>query len=422
MSYLEEEKVWNNFFWVIGGGLLQLSLISEVKKSGYKVIVSDRDPSCVCAKDADIFLEIDIFDVQKHLEEAFRLKCSGIKISGVLAAGIDATVTMAVLARSLRLPGVEPVIAYITNNKDIFRETLKKMGYPVPKFKVISMKNFDDIESAVKEIGYPLIVKNTDSSGSRGTKIFYEGNLEDIKEAVKSAISVSRSGRALIEELWVGEEQTVETIFDINSNFHPCFITDRIFDKSNSYAIEIGLRHPTSLPSQKQKELYSLVEKVAMDLGIHIGAAKVDMMLTDKGPRIIEMTVRLSGGFDCQYLVPAATGKNVLRAAVLTALGKSFPPELLKDKKHRIGLTASIWPEPGKIIAIEGVEEAKKISGFENLFFRYNVGDIVEPYIDGTKRVCFIIVTGEDEISAKNALQQALNTIKIKTKKEYEDE
>lgn len=422
MSYLEEEKVWNNFFWVIGGGLLQLPLISEVKKLGYKVIVSDRDPSCVCAKEADIFLEIDIFDVQKHLEESFRLKCSDIKISGVLAAGIDATVTMAVLARSLGLPGVNPVIAYTTNNKDMFRGTLKKLGYPVPKFKVISIKNFDDIELAINEIGYPLIVKNTDSSGSRGTKIFYEENLYDIKEIVKSAISVSRSKRALIEELWIGEEQTVETIFDINGKFHPCFITDRIFDRSNGYAIETGLRHPTSLPPQKQEELYSLVEKVSMDLGINIGAAKADMMLTDEGPRIIEMTVRLSGGFDCQYLVPATTGKNVLRAAILTALGKSFPPELLEDKKHKIGLTASIWPEMGRIVAIDGVEEAKKIPGFSNLFFRYNVGDIVEPYIDSTKRLCFIIVTGEDEISAKNALQMVLNTIKIKTKKEYENE
>lgn len=422
MNYLEKEKVSDDFFWVIGGGLLQLPLISEAKRLGYKVIVSDRNPSCVCAKYTDIFLKIDIFDLQKHLEKAFRLKSSGIKISGVLAAGIDATVTMAVLARSLGLPGVDPIIAHITNNKDIFRETLKKMEYPVPKFKVIGIKNYDDIESAVKEIGYPLIVKNTDSSGSRGTKIFYKDDLNGVKEAVKSAISISRSRRALIEELWVGEEKTVETIFDINGKFHPCFITDRIFDKSKGYTIETGLRHPTSLAPQKQKELYSLVEKVARDLGINIGAAKVDMMLTDKGPRIIEMTVRLSGGFDCQYLVPAATGKNILRVAILTAIGKSFSLELLEDKKHKIGLTASIWPEPGKIVAMEGLEEVKEIPGFEKLFFRYHVGDIVEPYVDCTKRVCFIIVTGKDETFAKKSLQMALNTIKIKTKKGYEDE
>jgi len=420
MNSFKRKKSKNNFFWIIGGGLLQVPLISEVKKLGYKVIVSDRDSSCACAKAADIFLKIDIFDVQKHLEEAFRLKCSGIKISGVLAAGIDATVTMAVLAKTLGLPGVDPIVAYITNNKDIFRKTLEKLGYPVPKFKVINTKNFNEVESAIEEVGYPLIVKNADSSGSRGTKIFYEKDLDGIKETIRSAMSVSRSRRALIEELWSGEEQTVETIFDVNGKFHPCFITDRMFDKSDGYAIETGLRHPTSLPVEKQKEMYSLVEKVARDLGVNIGAAKVDMMLTDKGPRIIEMTVRLSGGFDSQYLVPAATGKNVLRAAILTALGRPFSLELLEDRKHKIGFTASIWPKPGKIVAIEGVEKARKIPGFERLFFRYNIGDTVESYVDCTKRVCYVIVTGKDEVSAKESLQKVLDTIKIKTKRDSE--
>lgn len=418
MNSFKEERLENGFFWVIGGGLLQVPLVSEVQKLGYKVIVSDRDASCVCAKDADIFFKIDIFDIQKHLEEASRLKCSGVKISGVLAAGIDATVTMAVLAKVLGLPGVDPIVAYITNNKDILRKTLKKLGYPVPRFKVINIENLNEVESAVKEIGYPLIVKNTDSSGSRGTKIFYEEDLDSIKEAVGSAMFVSRSRRALIEEFWSGEEQTVETIFDVNGKFHPCFITDRTFDKSDGYAIETGLRHPTSLPLEKQKEMYSLVERVTVDLGIDIGAAKVDMILTDKGPRIIEITVRLSGGFDCQYLVPAATGKNVLCVSVLTALGKPFSPELLEDKKHKIGLTASIWPEPGKIVAIEGMEKARKIPGFEKLFFRYNIGDTIERYIDCTKRACFVIATGKDEASAKESLRKILDSIKIKTEKE----
>jgi len=412
--------VQNEFFWIIGGGLLQLPLISEVKDLGYKVIVSDRTRSCICAKEADIFIEADIFDTKGHLEEAFRLKGSGIKISGVLAAGIDATVTMAVLAKSLNLPGVDPYAAYITNNKDLFREILRKSGYHMPKFKVINMRNFKEVGSAVKEIGYPLIVKNTDTSGSRGTKIFYESDLKGVKEAVKNAMFVSRSKRALIEEFWVGKEQTVETIFDIDGKFHPCFITDRIFDKSKGYALELGLRHPTALPKKIQEEMYSLVEKVARDLGIRIGAAKADMILTNQGPRIIEMTTRLSGGFDCQYLVPAATGKNVLRVAVLTALGKKFSPELLVDKKHKVGLTASIWPEQGKIVAIEGVGEAEKIPGFEKIFFRYNIGDVVESFVDCTKRVCFIIVTGNDEPAAKKALQRVLNAVKIVTRRPNE--
>ena len=404
----------NEYFWVIGGGLLQVPLIDEVKQLGYKVIVSDMNSKCICANKAGIFLEIDIFDIQKHIHEALKLKSEGVKISAVLAAGIDATVTMACLARTLGLPGVDPLAAFITNNKNVFRKTLKKLGYPVPKFATISDTN--QVDLAVKKVDFPLIVKSTDSSGSRGIKIFRKGSVVAVKEAVKAAMRVSRSGLALIEELWEGDEFTVETIFDFEGNYHPCFITDRIFNKDGDFALELGLRNPTNLSMRVQKQMYSLTKSVAKNIGINIGAAKVDMMLTKDGPRIIEMTTRLSGGFDCQYLVPVATGMNVIRAAILTALGKKFSSkELLSNKKKRVGVTGSIWPKSGKIVNITGINSAKKLDGVEYIFLRYKKGDLISPYIDCTKRICFIITTGEDEQKARATLEKAINIIKIET-------
>ena len=170
-----------------------------------------------------------------------------------------------------------------------------------------------------------------------------------------------------------------------------------------------------SLSQKHQKQMYRLAKKVAIDLGIRIGAAKYDMMLTEKGPRILEMTCRLSGGFDSQYLVPAATGKNVLKAAILISLGKPFPKNLLIDKKHKVGVTASVWPSPGKISSIKGLNKAKKISGYENIFFRYTKGDIVEPYVDSTKRVCWIVATGRTINEAEESLDKIKKTIQIKT-------
>ncbi len=408
-----------SYLWIVGGGLLQVPLISEARKLSLKVIVSDGNPACPCGKLADIFFAIDIFDIQKHLLAAFKLRSQGIKIDGVLVAGIDCTVTAAVLARAIGLPGVDPLAAYITNNKHVFRDTLKRIGYPVPRYKAVGPVKSEEIAGIIKEIGFPLIVKNTDSSGSRGTRIFYnEAPLGEIAWALQDAQQVSRSKIALLEELWEGREYTVETLFDVKGKFHPCFITDRIFDRRNGYPLELGLRNPTSLGNDTQRKMYSLVKRVASGLGINIGAAKADIILTDKGPRILEMTTRLSGGFDCQYLVPHATGKNIMRAAMLTALGREFPLDLLKDKKKRIGLTASLWPEPGRIVSVDGVEEARRIRGCEEIFFRYKVGDSVQPYVDCTKRVCFIIVTGKDEGCAQKTLEQVKRTIKIKTVKE----
>lgn len=403
----------SEYFWIIGGGILQLPLVEQAIKLNYKIILTDANEDCLCKDKVTYFEPIDIFDIDKHLKYAEKLISTGVRIKGVLAAGIDAPETMSRISEYLNLPSVSSDIAFLVNNKEIFRERMKSMGIPVPKFQTVTKSNLCHLKNIIGEIGYPLIVKNTSSSGSRGTKIFRSPDFDGIKKIVKEAIAVSRSGIALIESLWEGSEHTVETLFDSDGKFHRCFITDRAFDKSLGFALETGLVHPSRLNSSQQDEMYLLAEKFSKKIGISIGAAKFDMMQTADGPRIIEMTVRLSGGFDCQYLVPAATGKNILKAAILTATGNIFDSNLLKDTKKRVAISESLWPSPGKIIKIEGIDKAKELNGFEFIYFRYDVGDTVVPYRDCTNRVCFIIVSGNDYDEAQENMVQIKKSIRI---------
>lgn len=252
-------------------------------------------------------------------------------------------------------------------------------------------------------------------SGTR--KFFSMPKDTELQKALEEALETSLTKTALVEELLFGTEQTVETLYDIDGEFHPCFITDREFDSNNEWAVEIGLRHPTSLSESDQNLLYRTTREVADLLGISFGAAKVDMILTKRGPVILEMTTRLSGGFDSQYLVPVTTGKNVLKAAILTSIGQKFPDDLLIDSKQRVGVTGSLWPEPGRIVSITGLENAKRIDGVEYIFFRLKEGDVIAPYTDSTKRVCFVIATGANEERARLTLDKSLKTIKIVTEK-----
>ena len=52
-----------NYFWIIGGGVLQLPLIEEVKKLNYEIIVTDGDANCICKNKAPYFEAIDIFNI-----------------------------------------------------------------------------------------------------------------------------------------------------------------------------------------------------------------------------------------------------------------------------------------------------------------------------------------------------------------------
>jgi len=405
----------NKYFWIIGGGEMQIPVISEVKKLGLLTIISDLNPDCVCAKLADLFVLIDIFDIEAHIEKCKQLVASDINIIGVLAAGIDAPETMARLNQYLGLVGVDPEIAKLVHDKGQFRKRLAQLEIPVPRFATISFDQLGQLEVISDEIGYPLIIKNTDSSGSRGTKIFYVKNLPSLKKATLQAIDVSKSKVALIESFWEGPEQTLESLFDIDGEFHPCFITDRLFDKSDGYAVETGLNHPSQLNKSTQEEMFQIAEDVARKLGIKVGAAKYDFILTPNGPRIIEMTVRLSGGFDCQYIVPAATGKNIILAAILTAIGEKFPNTLLEKTLNKVVISRSIWPNPGIITSISGLDEARKIKGVEKIIMRYSLGDEVESYIDCTKRTCFIIISANSFDEAESIFTIVKNTLLITT-------
>jgi biotin carboxylase len=401
-------------FWIIGGGILQKPILDEVKLLGYKVIVSDMSETCYLANQADYFFEIDIFDEEGHLSKLIELKSKKISVCGVLAAGIDAPVTMARMNEKLNLYGVSSDICELVNHKANFRLWMADNNFEVPEFKEFQSDQFVKALEYIENIKAPFIIKNVNSSASRGTRIFFDINkIKDLEDTFNEACRVSRSNTCLIESIWEGSEHTVETFFDINGNFYPLFITDRIFDKTNGIPLEIGLENPTGLSAKEKKSCFKLAELISSTLGITVGAAKFDMIYTKAGPRIIEMTTRLSGGFDCQYLVPAATGKNIIASAVYTALGKNIPSSFLNTTKSRVALSGSIWPKSGKVLSINGLDEAKKINGVEHIFLRCKVGDHINEYENCASRVIFIIVSGKNRSEANKALRMAQEKIKI---------
>jgi biotin carboxylase len=397
------------YLWIIGGGLLQVPLIKEANKLGLKTIISDLNENCIAKYFCDIFVHIDIFNIDEHINY---LKTVTVNIVGVLAAGIDAPETMAAMNEFLGLRGVSLKTALLVKNKDQFRVKLKELDYDMPKFEIITKNSISKLEEILLNIPYPLIVKPTNNSASRDMKIFYE-NSKELILFIKSKIK--KYEILLIEELWIGEEQTVECLIDNKGVFHKGFITDRKFTFENGFPVEIGLVHPSELSVEKQEALYTLAKRVSKDLEIDIGAVKLDTIYTKDGPRIIELTVRHSGGFDCQFLVPLSTGKNILKAAILSAIDETFDINLLENKFERYGTTGSLWPTPGVIKSIKGIKEAKVLSGVEEIFLRYEVGDEIKPYIDCASRVIFIICTGISREAAFETLEKAKTLIKIET-------
>jgi phosphoribosylamine-glycine ligase len=234
-----------SYIWIIGGSLHQIPAIQEAKRLGLGVIASDLNSSCEAKNLVDIFVNISIYDKLSHIEHIKRLKSEGINIQGIVCIAVDAAITMGAVNDYFGFCGISEQIAQTCKDKTLFRELLDSSNIPNAKYKICTHENIKELK--IGELEFPVIVKPHNGFGSVGAKIFHT-NLQ-ILEYVKSLLNDFE--KVLIEEFFMGEEQTVEAIFDYQGNFIPEFITDRFFTRE-TYPIEIGLQHPSSLPQKIQ--------------------------------------------------------------------------------------------------------------------------------------------------------------------------
>ncbi len=392
---------------IVSAGTMQVPAIKIARETGLHVIATDKNPDAPGFAYADLGVALDTKDVDGHVALARELS-KKYNIAGAFAAA-DVAVTVAAITEALGLPGISLEVAKASNNKAIMKQKFFAAGVPTPESKEIT--SLTEAEEMIELWGLPVIVKAVDSAASRGVK-----KIEDVSEladALADAKRHSSTGTALIEKFYAGTEQSVETVVYDGVHYR-CGVVDRHFG-FQPYLIETGHTNPSMLPDDVREELYRITGQAANALGIAFGPAKSDTILTEKGPMILEMAARLSGGFHSQYTTPLALGMNVIKAVIDRAVGN--PPDIgdLTPRHRKFSVCKAIFPKPGKVAEIRGIEKAGAIPGVEQIFLFTGVGQVIRPYLNCANRVCYIITAGETLAEAEIAFEQAARTIIIET-------
>ena len=55
----------NKAIWLFAGGEMQAIASKKILNHGYKLIITDQNPDCYCAKFADELVEKDTFDIKE---------------------------------------------------------------------------------------------------------------------------------------------------------------------------------------------------------------------------------------------------------------------------------------------------------------------------------------------------------------------
>lgn len=400
---------------LVSGGLMQYPAVEIAKSMGLRVLVTDRNANCACAGVADELVVLDTKDVQGHVALAKERKG---ELAAVFTCGASVECTVAEAADAIGLPGLLPEVAYIIADKyESHLRLMQKQVWGAGKwFGVFS--DFDSALECIRGEPYPFVVKPVDSSGSRGlTKIY---RAKDFTEDVFArAIASSTRRKVLLQGLLEPRtdtiaEQSCETVWYNGKGYWLNWV-DRPFLPNARYAIERGHYNPAMHDAETQKQVEDMVLAAGKALGMTTGIFKADVMLTKEGPRILETTARLSGGFDSAYTSPLAHGVDYIRGAMKLALGEPIDWNCFLPRQYRHAVALAKFPLPGRIKAIRGVETARFLPKVDYVFVRKQVGDVIPEYTDCVERPVFVIASGDARQEAIDAAEMALAMIHVDT-------
>lgn len=386
--------------------MFQVPLIKVAKEMGLKVVVTDYDAEAPGIALADFSLVVSTRNINLTVNAAkeFHRECP---LDGVLTAGTDASQTVAAVANALGLPGIPFEVAERATDKIKMRRHLKKQGVPVPDFRPVW--TFEEAREAMRDMPLPLVVKPCDNMGARGVKKILRP--EDLTSAFYEAKEASVSGNLILEEFMEGPELSLDAlVFD--RHIEVTGIADRIIERP-PYFVETGHTMPSILPVSQQRQAAQVFKTAIKAMGIDIGAAKGDIKITPSGPKIVEIAARLSGGWMSAYTYPLSTGVNLFKAAIEIALG--CRPTDLKPKRAWVSAERALIPAPGKILSIQGVDEARKIKGIAEVILLKEAGDIVAEPKSNMGKTGYVISVGKTREEAIRRNDLARRTIKIET-------
>lgn len=303
---------------IIGASYLQLPLVEKAKEMGIETYCFAWEEGAVCKEICDYFFPVSTIDK----EEILRI-CQDLNINGITTIASDvAVLTVNYVAEKMGLVGNPDKYSQLMTNKYLMRQCFKDYGVPSPKFCLTE----GNIPREVNGFDYPVIVKPTDRSGSRGVeKVENENNLQ---AAIARACKESFQKKAVIEEFVEGREISVESI-SYKSKHYVLQITDKVTTEA-PFFVELEHHQPSTLSDDIKQRVKTIVLNALDALHIQYGASHAELKITKDGDiRVIEIGARMGGDFIGSDLVRLSTGYDFLKGVIEVAMGDFKDPKIL---------------------------------------------------------------------------------------------
>ena len=390
----------NKKLMILGASYSQLPLYEAAKKLGISTVAVSTPGDWPGFQVADESSYTDISDPQAVCEAAKKLKADGIATccldTGVRALGYT--------CEKLGLTGPGARAADISSNKYKMKEAFMKGGVSCARH--ICIHSEEDLQKALDQLDFPVVVKAVDLMGSRG--IFRCNTREEAVFYYGKTMEATGQDYCLAEEFIEGQILGCEAMIKDGELVY-C-LPNNIAAFQSHVPTPVGHSVPYRKP-ELEPEICRQVKLAIEAVGLDNCPVNCDLICKDDRIYVIEITGR-AGATCLPEMVGLYYGINYYEAIVRLAMGMDVRFMFRKDAPHRANLSKILTSDrDGTVKAIHNDNpEAEDII---DLSFNIEPGEQVHRYTNGRDRIGQIILTGDSLYGCEARLQEILSKINI---------
>ena len=295
---------------------------SALKEEGYRIILVNSNPATIMTDkelaDATYLEPINTQSltsiIEKEQPDAILPTVGG-------QTGLDAAIKLykeGVLDQyNVELIGANVDAIESAENREHFKERMDRAGIPTAKGGFVN--SYEEAESIIEVIGFPVIIRPSFTMGGTGGSIAY--NAEDFKDLIQNGLSSSPINEVLIEESLIGwKEFEMEVVRDSHDNAVIVCSIENI-DPMGVHTGDSSTVAPIqTLTDKEYQEMRNASIKCLREIGVDTGGSNVQFAVNPEDGRmiIIEMNPRVSRS---SALASKATGFPIAKVAAKLAVG-----------------------------------------------------------------------------------------------------
>ncbi|GGO84103.1 carboxylate--amine ligase [Marinobacterium nitratireducens] len=310
----------------------------------------------------DLILSCDVFNPLAVIET---LQEAGIAPAAVFSHSDHLQTTTALVAQYFGLPGKDWQVCYRAKNKAAMRAYLAAAGAEPFWYRLVTAQ--DQLDAALADCPWPCVVKPREGVASLDVSLVRSA--QELRDCCSRLWARQPGQPLLIEEYLEGPLCTLETLgdgerFEVLGGF-------RVELSEPPHFIEQAAHWGLELDERELQQMAGTLR----DFGIGFGSCHSEFVLTERGPRLIEINYRTIGD-GREFLLAETLGLPLFERVLQLHLGESLPALDLSDTRLLIHYVLAT--ESGRLEQVPGPRRERWGQGFVDFQPLRRAGDRLE--------------------------------------------